>query len=67
MFNLPAHYSFLFKFPDAPSLLNVSDMGNRFVWHEDNVFTFIINSDLKADDVLKLEVYNSQNKVGECE
>lgn len=45
----------------------LENMGNRFVWHEDNVFTFIINSDFKADDVLKLEVYNLQNKVGECE
>lgn len=45
----------------------VADMGNKFIWHEDNVFTFIINSDVKEDDKLKLEVYNVHTKVGECE
>ncbi|KAG0577046.1 hypothetical protein KC19_5G127200 [Ceratodon purpureus] len=45
----------------------LENMGNKFIWHEDNVFTFIINSDVKEDDKLKLEVYNVHTKVGECE
>lgn len=40
----------------------LENMGNKFVWHEDNTFTFIINS-LKTDDKLKIEVYNTKDKV----
>lgn len=50
------------SFRHVLTLCNVSDMGNKFVWHEDNTFTFIINS-LKTDDKLKIEVYNTKDKV----
>jgi len=40
-------------------------MGNKFVWLEENTFTFVINSS-KPDDVLEIDVYNGSAKVGEC-
>ena len=44
------------------------DSGSKFTWQEDNVFTFMINSDVNPDlDVLKIEVYNGDKKAGEGE
>lgn len=40
-------------------------MGNKFVWHADNTFTFIINSS-QPDDVLEIKLYNGSSKVGQC-
>lgn len=40
-------------------------MGNKFMWHADNKFTFLINSS-DPDDVLEIEVYNGLSKVGQC-